>query len=110
MKNAYYVRSVSLAFFCLSVRPSACISKAPIGEIAVKFDSGTFYGNMCGDSQYTGYVEINYRTILQNHIFTNTEQIYITSLPFESGMFAVSYSDHDVQITVGMRAEPPQNC
>jgi hypothetical protein len=31
-------------------------------------------------------------------------------LPFERGMFAVSYSDHDVQIAVGTRVEPPQNC
>jgi hypothetical protein len=30
-------------------------------------------------------------------------------LPFERGMFAVSYSDHDVQISVGTRIEPPQN-
>jgi hypothetical protein len=31
-------------------------------------------------------------------------------LPFERGMFAVSYSDSDVQIAVGTRVEPPQNC
>jgi hypothetical protein len=31
-------------------------------------------------------------------------------LPFERGMFSVSYSDHDVQIAVGTRVEPPQNC
>jgi hypothetical protein len=31
-------------------------------------------------------------------------------LPFERGMFAFSYSHHDVQIAVGTRAEPPQNC
>jgi hypothetical protein len=31
-------------------------------------------------------------------------------MPFERGMFAVSYSDHDVQIAVGTRVEPPQNC
>jgi hypothetical protein len=31
-------------------------------------------------------------------------------LPFERGMFTVSYSDHDVQIAVGTRVEPPQNC
>jgi hypothetical protein len=30
-------------------------------------------------------------------------------LPFEREMFAVSVSDHDVQISVGMRVEPPQN-
>jgi hypothetical protein len=30
-------------------------------------------------------------------------------LSFERGMFAVSYSDHDVQIDVGTRVEPPQN-
>jgi len=33
---------------------------------------------------------INYRRILQNHIFTTTEQKYVMSLPFERGMFAVS--------------------
>jgi len=33
---------------------------------------------------------INYWRILQNHIFTNTEQKYMMSLPFERGMFAVS--------------------
>jgi hypothetical protein len=55
-------------------------------------------------------VRINYRSILQNHIFTNTEQKYMTLLPFERGMFAVSYSDHDFQIGVGTREEPPQNC
>jgi hypothetical protein len=31
-------------------------------------------------------------------------------LPFERGMFANSYSDHNVQIAVGTRIEPPQNC
>ena len=35
-------------------------------------------------------VRTNYRRILQNHIFTNTEQKYIMLLPFERGMFAVS--------------------
>jgi hypothetical protein len=30
-------------------------------------------------------------------------------LPFEIGMFTVSYSDHDVQIAVGTRVEKPQN-
>jgi hypothetical protein len=30
-------------------------------------------------------------------------------LPFERGMFAVSYSDRDVQFAVGKRVEPPQN-
>jgi hypothetical protein len=31
-------------------------------------------------------------------------------LLFERGVFAVSYSDNDVKIAVGTRAEPPQNC
>jgi hypothetical protein len=31
-------------------------------------------------------------------------------LPYERGMFAVSYSDHDVQIAVGTRFKPPQKC
>ena len=35
-------------------------------------------------------VRINYRRILQNHIFTSTEQKYMMLLPFERGMFAVS--------------------
>ena len=35
-------------------------------------------------------VRIKYRNILQNHIFTNTEQKYMMLLPFERGMFAVS--------------------
>ena len=35
-------------------------------------------------------VHINYRRILQNHIFTNTEHKYMMLLPFERGMFAVS--------------------
>jgi hypothetical protein len=35
-------------------------------------------------------VRINYRRIFQNHIFTNTEQKYMMSPPFERGMFAVS--------------------
>jgi hypothetical protein len=30
-------------------------------------------------------------------------------LPFEREMFAVSYSDQDVQISFGMRVEQPQN-
>jgi hypothetical protein len=55
-------------------------------------------------------VRINYRGILQNHIFTNTEQKYMMLLPFEREMLAVSYSDHDVQIAFGTRAEPPLNC
>ena len=33
---------------------------------------------------------INYRRILQNRIFTNTEPKHIVLLPFERGMFAVS--------------------
>jgi hypothetical protein len=35
-------------------------------------------------------VHINYHSVLQNHIFTNTEQKYMMLLPFERGMFAVS--------------------
>jgi len=35
-------------------------------------------------------VRINYRRILQTHIFTNTEQKYMMLVPFERGMFAVS--------------------
>jgi hypothetical protein len=34
-------------------------------------------------------VGINYWSILQNHIFTNTEQKYMKLLPLERGMFAV---------------------
>jgi hypothetical protein len=30
-------------------------------------------------------------------------------LPFERGIFAVSYSENDVQIAVRTRVEPPQN-
>jgi len=37
-------------------------------------------------------LRINYRRILQNHIITNTEQKCVMLLPFERGMFAVSYS------------------
>jgi hypothetical protein len=55
-------------------------------------------------------VPINYQIIFQNHIFTNTEQKYMMLLPFERGMFAVLYSNHDVQIAFGTRVEPPQNC
>jgi len=42
---------------------------------------------------YTLYiyrVRINYRRILQNHIFANTEQKYMMLLQFERGMSAVS--------------------
>jgi hypothetical protein len=35
-------------------------------------------------------MSINYRSNLQNHIFTNTEQKYMMLQPFERGMFAVS--------------------
>jgi len=35
-------------------------------------------------------MRINYRRILQNHIFTNTEQKYMILLQFEGGMFAFS--------------------
>ena len=38
---------------------------------------------------YIYKVRINYRKILQNHIFTNTEQKHMMLLPFERGMFAV---------------------
>jgi hypothetical protein len=48
-------------------------------------------------------VGINYPSILQNHIFTNTEHKYMMFLPFERGMFAV-------QTAAGTRVEPPQNC
>jgi hypothetical protein len=51
-----------------------------------------------------------YRVRIKNHIFTNTEHKYMMLLPFERGMFAVSYSDHDVQIAVGTREETPLNC
>jgi hypothetical protein len=37
----------------------------------------------------TNRVRIYYRRILQNHIFTNSEQKYIMLLPFERGRFAV---------------------
>ena len=33
-------------------------------------------------------VRINYRRILRNHIFTNTDQKYMMVLPFERGMFS----------------------
>jgi hypothetical protein len=36
-------------------------------------------------------VRINYWSSLQNHIFTNTEQKYMMLLPFEGGIFAVSW-------------------
>jgi hypothetical protein len=35
-------------------------------------------------------MRVYYRSILQNHIFTNTEQKYMMLLPFERVMFAVS--------------------
>jgi len=35
--------------------------------------------------KYMYRVRINYRRILQNHIFTNTEQKYMMLLPFERG-------------------------
>jgi hypothetical protein len=34
-------------------------------------------------------VHINHRSILQNHVFTNTEHKYMTLLPFEREVFAV---------------------
>ena len=34
-------------------------------------------------------MRINYRRILQNHIFTNTERKYVMLLPFERRMFAL---------------------
>jgi hypothetical protein len=66
----------------------------------------------CYFLRYSGIhrVRINYRRILQNHIFTNTEQKYMMLLAFERWMFAVSYSDYDVQIAVGTRVHPPNNC
>jgi hypothetical protein len=51
-------------------------------------------------------MRMNYRKILQNHIFTNTEQKYMTLLPFETGMFAVPL----VTTTSKLRVELPQNC
>jgi hypothetical protein len=56
------------------------------------------------------WMRINYRTNMQNPILTNTEQKYMMLLPFEKGMFAVSCSNHGVQISIGTRVEPPQNC
>ena len=44
--------------------------------------------NLC--RRYRRHLRINYRRILQNHIFTNTEQKYMMLLPFERGKFAVS--------------------
>ena len=46
-------------------------------------------------------VRINYRRIfaLQNHIFTNTKQIYMMLLPFERGIFAVTLNAFDVRPT-----------
>jgi hypothetical protein len=35
-------------------------------------------------------VSVNYRRILQNNIFTNTEQKYMMLIPFKRGMLAVS--------------------
>jgi hypothetical protein len=35
-------------------------------------------------------VRINYRRILQNRIFTNTEQKHMILLPYERGIFTVS--------------------
>jgi hypothetical protein len=43
-------------------------------------------------------VRINYRRILQNHIFTNTEQKYMMLLPYEREIFEASKNDHDAQI------------
>jgi hypothetical protein len=40
---------------------------------------------LCGTTKYR--VSINYRRILQNNIFTNTEQKYMMLLPFEGGIW-----------------------
>ena len=52
--------------------------------------SGASYGRFIavrfGFNLLTYRVRINYRRILQNHIFTNTEQKYMMLLPFERGM------------------------
>ena len=45
-------------------------------------------GHFAGRPKYR--VHVNYQRILQNHIFTNTEQKYMMLLPSERGMFAVS--------------------
>ena len=45
-------------------------------------------------------MHINYRRILQNHIFTNTEQKYMMLLPSERGMFCsfiVTLNEFDVR-------------
>jgi hypothetical protein len=55
-------------------------------------------------------MHINYQSILQNHIFTNTGQKYMMLLPFERGLFAVSYSDHNTQIAFATHVESPPNC
>jgi len=47
------------------------------------------YARMHGQENIKYRVRINYRRILQNHIFTNTEQKYMKLLPFERGMIAV---------------------
>jgi hypothetical protein len=112
------------------VRDTSCISKrinkenGKKGKVKQKTkkkknlqDSCQFKILLCGlcieaqDPINSNYrVRINCRSILYNYIFTNTEQKYMMLLPFERGMFAVSYSDHDVQIAVATRVEPPQNC
>jgi len=48
------------------------------------------YDTVQFSDKYSYRVRINYQRILQNHIFTNTEQKYMTLLPLERGMFAVS--------------------
>jgi hypothetical protein len=50
-------------------------------------------------------VRINYRRILQNHIFANTEQKYICYFHLKQECL-----QFHVQIAIGMRVEPPQNC
>jgi hypothetical protein len=43
-------------------------------------------------------MRINYQSIWQNHIFTNSDQKYIMLLPFDQGMFTLFPRDDIVDL------------
>jgi len=61
---------------------------APVGSFKITFErskSVPQFRNIVMSLRH-----VHYRVILQNRIFTNTEQKYMMLLPFEKGMFVVS--------------------
>ena len=88
--------SIDKKSYCFIVTLSSAVSSLHLSILLVKSNE-SFQNNLISNinlwrtrRNMLYRVRKNYRRILKNHIFTNTEQKYVMLLPSERGMFADS--------------------